>query len=66
MKLGLVASYSGPAGNVTGVDLFSGTVGPKRLKILRELVPQTEPPFGAGQVRRAFFAGCGGLARSSR
>jgi hypothetical protein len=44
MKLGLVASYSGPAGNVTGVDLFSGTVGPKRLKMVRELVPQTEPP----------------------
>jgi putative ABC transport system substrate-binding protein len=40
VKLGLVSSYSRPGGNVTGVDLFSTTVGPKRLEMLRELVPR--------------------------
>lgn len=42
VKLGLADSYSRPGGNVTGVDLFSTTVGPKRLELLRELVPQAK------------------------
>ena len=38
---GLVASYNRPGGNVTGVVLFSSTLGPKKLEILRELIPGT-------------------------
>src|SRR5262249_18639007 len=40
VKQGLVASYSGPGGNVTGVSLLTSPGEPKRLGLLRELVPQ--------------------------
>src|SRR5262249_32118532 len=37
---GLVASLNRPGGNVTGVALFSGVVGTKRLELLRQFVPR--------------------------
>jgi putative ABC transport system substrate-binding protein len=36
---GLVTSLSRPSGNLTGVTLFLGELLPKRLELLRELVP---------------------------
>jgi putative ABC transport system substrate-binding protein len=36
---GLVTSLSRPAGNLTGVTFFAGELLPKRLELLRELVP---------------------------
>jgi putative ABC transport system substrate-binding protein len=36
---GLVTSLSRPSGNLTGVTLFQGELLPKRLELLRELVP---------------------------
>jgi putative ABC transport system substrate-binding protein len=41
VRLGLVASFNKPGGNVTGVSLISGALGPKRIELLRELVPAT-------------------------
>jgi ABC-type uncharacterized transport system substrate-binding protein len=41
VRLGLVASFNKPGGNITGVSLISGALGPKRIELLRELVRAT-------------------------
>jgi len=39
-RTGLVARFSHPGGNATGVNFFASNLGAKRLGLLRELVPQ--------------------------
>ena len=41
VKTGLVDSFSRPGGNLTGVTVLTSTLGPKRLELLRELLPST-------------------------
>jgi putative ABC transport system substrate-binding protein len=40
VEVGLVASLGRPGGNVTGIANMNAEVGPKRLEILRELLPR--------------------------
>jgi ABC-type uncharacterized transport system substrate-binding protein len=41
VKIGLVDSFSRPGGNLTGVFVLISMLGPKRLELLRELLPST-------------------------
>jgi putative tryptophan/tyrosine transport system substrate-binding protein len=42
VALGLVASLSRPVGNITGTTSLNEEVGPKRLEVLRELLPRAK------------------------
>jgi putative ABC transport system substrate-binding protein len=66
VKIGLAASYSRPGGNATGISILTPSLEPKRLELLRELVPQASsigvlldpnfPPY-ADQLRDLREAG---------
>jgi putative ABC transport system substrate-binding protein len=43
VKQGLAKSFNRPDGNLTGIVLFAQQLEPKRLGLLRELVPQASP-----------------------
>lgn len=42
VRSGLVASFNRPGGNVTAVGMFTYSLGPKRLEMIRELMPKAK------------------------
>ena len=42
VKLGLVASYNHPGGNMTGISAITSQIGTKRMEILYQLVPRSK------------------------
>jgi putative ABC transport system substrate-binding protein len=42
VRLGLVASYNHPGGNVTGISAITSTIGAKRIEILFQLAPRSK------------------------
>ena len=40
VQVGLVATFNRPGGNATGVSVFTSELGPKRLGLLREVLPK--------------------------
>jgi putative ABC transport system substrate-binding protein len=61
VAVGLVASLNRPGGNITGVSILDVELGPKRLELLRELVPKAAviavlvnptDPVRAGNISR--------------
>jgi len=40
VKFGLVASLARPGGNMTGVSFYNNALVPKRLELLREILPR--------------------------
>jgi putative ABC transport system substrate-binding protein len=55
VQLGLVESLSRPAGNATGIAAFTTRLGPKRLEMMRDLLPQSRyGPLGISRCSRGF------------
>ena len=74
VEVGLVASLNRPGGNVTGVSILDVELGPKRLELLRELVPKAtiiavlvnpSDPARAGNISRAVQAAAHSLGLQS-
>ena len=64
VQIGLVASFNRPGGNATGVSAFTTELGPKRLGLVRELLPQpgtiafvVNPNIGSVQTLSHFGLG---------
>ena len=72
VRTGLVASLNRPGGNITGVYFLSRELGPKRLDLVRELVPQAttvaylaedQRTEAAEETMRDMLAAAGALGR---
>jgi len=72
VRTGLVASLNRPGGNITGVYFLNRELGPKRLDLVRELVPQAttvaylaedQRTEAAEETMRDMLAAAGALGR---
>lgn len=54
LESGFIDNLARPSGNITGVSIYAGDLDPKRLELLKDIIPSAEKIAVLGRVSREF------------